>query len=86
MEKIIITNEYVDFSQFKGITKNITIFLHNPDKLIIQLGHIDGVCAHKTILNEEYRIYNSDLMKILDDRGVKNNAEFIKLENTYYQL
>ena len=85
MGKIIITDEYIDFSQFIGIEEHITIFLHNSDTLIIQLGHHNGICAHKVFLDQQYKIYNSSLIQIFKDRGIITGTDFIKLGDTYYQ-
>ncbi len=86
MEKIRITNEYIDFSGFSDIIFNITICLYDAKLIIIQLGHNPGICRHCVTLNEQYYLEDINMVHIFEGRKVTNNTRFLKRGNYYYQV
>ena len=85
MNKIIITDEYIDFSQFEGINKTITICFF-PRKLVIMNKHYKNtIVEHPVVLDEDYRLYDRNIIDVFEEREIVSGTEFVKIYDTFYQ-
>ena len=85
MNKLIVTEEYLDFSDFDGINKTITICLF-PGKLVILNKYYKNTFEeHPITLDDNFRLWNKDYVKIFQERNIVTGTSFIKMFNAFYQ-
>lgn len=86
MNTIKITENYADFSNFKGINKKLTFGMYTSG-LVVYNRHIEKERTYYIPfqLDDDFISRDDYVLLILKERGVKNNSGFLLIDGVYIQ-
>lgn len=84
--KILLTNDTIEFLGFDLLKQKITFCLYSGG-IVISPGWKSEkqTCHYESILDDNRKIYDPFLVKMLKERGIIEQNNFVKIHNHYFE-